>query len=617
MTEPTGPEPSAPDEPAPAAAPAAGAIPGVRLLSGRYQLAGILGYGGMAEVYKATDVRLGRSVAIKVLRSDLARDPTFQARFRREAQSAAGLNHPMIVSVYDTGTDDKHDPPLPYIVMEYVDGHTVREVLQLDGRLTQNRALEIVVDVCAALDYSHRAGIVHRDIKPGNVMITPDGSVKVMDFGIARAIAQSTATVTQTAAVMGTAQYLSPEQARGETVDSRSDLYSAGVVLYELLTGQPPFQGDSPVAVAYQHVREDPIPPSDLEPDLSADVDAVVMKSLAKNPANRYQNAAEMSDDLGRILAGRHVLATPLLREPAPRPAPPPRRQRPDRPRPSRRRILLVALLTLLAAAAVTGGLLLAQDSKTGSSEVAVPPLQRVTLTDAKRLIEDNGLEVGKLTGKASPLPVYTVLSSDPSVGTKVKKGTAVALTFSAGPNSVQIPINIIGKTAQAAQAELTQLGFQSTISLVVTPGKPIGTVSDTSPLPGTSVLTTQPVTLKVEGPNTVVPQLLGFDVDAATALLLQADLRVNVVLTPSGQPNQQVLSQSIPQGTQLKRLTIVTLTVSQNLPPTPDPDPDAQADQERETDEADSDTHALDGDDDAGATRGAQAVVSGADQQA
>ncbi len=570
MTEPTGPEESGPDEPALAAPPAASAIPGVRLLGGRYQLAGILGYGGMAEVYKARDVRLGRFVAIKVLRSDLARDPTFQARFRREAQSAAGLNHPMIVSVYDTGTDDKHDPPLPYIVMEYVDGHTVREVLQLDGRLTQNRALEIVVDVCAALDYSHRAGIVHRDIKPGNVMITPDGSVKVMDFGIARAIAQSTATVTQTAAVMGTAQYLSPEQARGETVDSRSDLYSAGVVLYELLTGQPPFQGDSPVAVAYQHVREDPIPPSDLEPDLSADVDAVVMKSLAKNPANRYQNAAEMSDDLGRILAGRHVLATPLLREPAPRPAPPPRRQRKDRPRPSRRRILLVALLTLLAAAAVTGGLLLAQDSGTSDSQVAVPPLQRVTLTDAKRLIEDNGLEVGKLTGKASPLPVYTVLSSDPAVGTKVKKGTAIALTFSAGPNSVQIPFDILGKTAQAAQAELTQLGFQSTIILVVTPGKPIGTVSDTSPLPGTSVLTTQPVTLKVEGPNTVVPQLVGFDLNAAATVATQADLKVETVLTPSQQPNQQVLSQSIPQGTHLKRGTIVTLIVSQNLPPTP-----------------------------------------------
>ena len=201
--------------PASAPTPPHQSAPGVRLLSGRYQLGEVLGYGGMAEVYKAHDVRLDRDVAIKLLRSDLARDPSFQARFRREAQSAAALTHPMIVSVYDTGSDEKHDPPLPYIVMEYVDGHTLRDVLHLDGRLTQDRALEIMIDVSAALDYSHRAGIVHRDIKPGNVMITRDGSVKVMDFGIARAIAQSTATVTQTAAVMGTAQYLSPEQARG------------------------------------------------------------------------------------------------------------------------------------------------------------------------------------------------------------------------------------------------------------------------------------------------------------------------------------------------------------------------------------------------------------------
>jgi len=207
-------------------------------------------------------------------------------------------------------------------------------------------------------------------------MITPDGSVKVMDFGIARAIAQSTATVTQTAAVMGTAQYLSPEQARGEKVDARSDLYSAGVVLYELLTGQPPFQGDSPVAVAYQHVREDPIPPSDLESDLSADVDAVVMKMLAKNPANRYQSAGEMGDDLGRVLSGRHVLATPLLREaPSPHPATRARRQRPTRsrrPRTGGRRLLIVALLTILSATAVAGGLLLARDSGSRQNKVAV-----------------------------------------------------------------------------------------------------------------------------------------------------------------------------------------------------------------------------------------------------
>ena len=549
--------------------PATSATPGVRLLSGRYQLAGVLGYGGMAEVYKARDVRLDRDVAIKILRNDLARDPTFQARFRREAQSAAGLNHPMIVSVYDTGSDDKNDPPLPYIVMEYVDGHTLREVIQLDGRLTQNRALEIVVDVCAALDYSHRAGIVHRDIKPGNVMITTDGSVKVMDFGIARAVAQSTSTVTQTAAVMGTAQYLSPEQARGEAVDSRSDLYSTGVVLYELLTGQPPFQGDSPVAVAYQHVREDPVPPSDLEPDLSADVDAVVMKTLAKNPANRYQNASEMSDDLGRILVGRHVLATPLLREERPRAAPAPRK---SRPRQSRRRLLVVGLLTLLAAAAVAGGLLLARDHAGSSKDVAVPPLQRVTLTEAKRLLESSDLRVGVLTGKNSPLPQLTVLSSTPTVGTKVPRNTKIAMTFSTGPKSAQIPFDIIGKTQQAAEQELSAAGFQTKVQLVVTRDKAVGTVSSTSPQVGSIVVTTQQVTLKVENSVTVTPAVVGFTFSEAQNLLDQADLVVSVVQTPTtGQPGY-VLSQSLPTGQTEKRGTTITIAVSTAVTPSPTP---------------------------------------------
>ena len=262
----------------------------MRLLCGRYQLGEVLGYGGMAEVYKARDVRLERDVAIKVLRSDLARDPSFQARFRREAQSAAALTHPMIVSVYDTGADEKHDRRCRTSSWNTSTDAPCATCCTLTGGSPSSAPSRSSIDVCAALDYSHRAGIVHRDIKPGNVMITRDGSVKVMDFGIARAIAQSTATVTQTAAVMGTAQYLSPEQARGEKVDARSDLYSAGVVLYELLTGRPPFQGDSPVAVAYQHVREtDPALGPRVGP--AADVDAVVMKTLAKNPGNRYQSA--------------------------------------------------------------------------------------------------------------------------------------------------------------------------------------------------------------------------------------------------------------------------------------------------------------------------------------
>ena len=284
------------------------------LIGGRYELGELLGRGGMAEVRQARDTRLGRTVAVKRLRTDLASDATFQARFRREAQSSASLNHPSIVSVYDTGEEmstDGSDVAQPYIVMERVQGRTLRDIIREGRKILPERALEITSDVLAALDYSHRAGIIHRDIKPGNVMLTPAGDVKVMDFGIARAVSDASSTMTQTAAVVGTAQYLSPEQARGETVDSRSDVYSTGCLLYELLTGRPPFVGDSPVAVAYQHVRENPAPPSDHDDQLDAEIDAIVLKSLAKRVEDRYQSAAAMRADIERYLAGHPVQAAP------------------------------------------------------------------------------------------------------------------------------------------------------------------------------------------------------------------------------------------------------------------------------------------------------------------
>src|ERR1700761_7834234 len=284
-----------------------------RLVGGRYELGEILGRGGMAEVHRGRDLRLGREVAVKVLRSDLARDPSFQVRFRREAQAAASLNHPAIVAVYDTGEDRTALGATPYIVMEYVEGETLRDVLRREGHLDPDRAMELAADICGALDFSHRNGIVHRDVKPGNVMITRTGAVKVMDFGIARAVADNAATVTQTAAVIGTAQYLSPEQARGEAVDARSDVYSTGCLLYELVTGAPPFTRDSPVSGAYQHVRENAPSPSSVNPQVPPALDSIVMKALAKNPLNRYQSAAEMREDLQRALADRPVQAEAVL----------------------------------------------------------------------------------------------------------------------------------------------------------------------------------------------------------------------------------------------------------------------------------------------------------------
>lgn len=276
------------------------------LLGGRYELEGLLGRGGMADVRIGRDLRLGRTVAVKQLKSELAADPTFQERFRREAQSSAALNHPSIVAVYDTGeAPDAAGTSIPYIVMELVEGQTLREVLRDGRKILPERALSITADVLSALDYSHRAGIIHRDIKPANVMLTPEGKVKVMDFGIARAIADASSAMTQTAAVIGTAQYLSPEQARGETVDARSDIYSAGCLLYELLAGRPPFVGESPVSVAYQHVREEARPPSQYNPDVTASIDHIVAKSLAKRTEDRYQSAGDMRRDIERVIGGQ------------------------------------------------------------------------------------------------------------------------------------------------------------------------------------------------------------------------------------------------------------------------------------------------------------------------
>ena len=282
-------------------------------LSDRYELGEILGFGGMSEVHLARDLRLHRDVAVKVLRADLARDPSFYLRFRREAQNAAALNHPAIVAVYDTGEAVTPSGPLPYIVMEYVDGVTLRDIVHKDGPMPPRRALEVIADACQALNFSHQHGIIHRDVKPANIMISKTGAVKVMDFGIARAIADGGNSVTQTSAVIGTAQYLSPEQARGEPVDPRSDVYSLGCVLYEVLTGHPPFVGDTPVSVAYQHVREDPVPPSQRRPGISPELDAVVLKALAKNPDNRYQSAAEMRADLVRVHSGEKPEAPRVL----------------------------------------------------------------------------------------------------------------------------------------------------------------------------------------------------------------------------------------------------------------------------------------------------------------
>ena len=298
-----------------------------RLLSDRYELGDVLGYGGMSEVHRGLDTRLGRDVAVKVLRADLARDPQFQIRFRREAQNATALDHPAIVAVFDTGEVPSDLGPLPYIVMEYVDGLTLREIVKTQGPMSEQRVVEVMADVCAALDFSHTHDVLHCDVKPGNIMINRAGAVKVMDFGTTCA-PSFRENVTMTAAVIGTAQYMSPEQARGEAVDARSDIYGAGCALFELLTGEPPFAGDTPVAVAYKHVREAPHSPSELNLHVTPQLDAIVLKALSKDPANRYQSANQMEADLMRVRSGQQPLAPTVARQ-----LPRPRRSMTESPR--------------------------------------------------------------------------------------------------------------------------------------------------------------------------------------------------------------------------------------------------------------------------------------------
>ncbi len=444
-------------------------------LSDRYELGEIVGFGGMSEVHRARDIRLHRDVAVKILRADLARDPSFYLRFRREAQNAAALNHPAIVAVYDTGEADTPAGPVPYIVMEFVDGVTLRDIVHNDGPMPPVRALEVIADACQALNFSHQHGIIHRDVKPANIMISKNNAVKVMDFGIARAIADGGHRVTQTAAVIGTAQYLSPEQARGDKVDARSDVYSLGCVLYEILTGDPPFVGDTPVAVAYQHVREDPVPPSQRHPGISADLDAVVLKALAKNPDNRYQTAAEMRTDLVRVHNGeppeapkvlteaeRASLLTPAGRsggaEPATDPLP---RQKltfgSDRAGGSVGRWLVaavaLAVLTVVITVAINyfGG--------AGAHKVQVPDVRGKASVDAIAELQNKGFKTRTEQKADSVVPPDHVISTDPPANAAVNKGHKITVNVSYGPEQRQLP-DVSTLSYADAVKRLTAAGF-------------------------------------------------------------------------------------------------------------------------------------------------------------
>jgi serine/threonine-protein kinase len=553
-------------------------------LGGRYEIGDLLGRGGMAEVHMGRDTRLGRTVAVKMLRPDMARDPSFQARFRREAHSAASLNHPAVVAVYDTGEDQFGGNPVPYIVMEYVEGSTLRDLLASNSRLVPERALEIVDGVLAALAYSHQQGIVHRDIKPANVMLTPSGDVKVMDFGIARAVADTGATMTQTSAVIGTAQYLSPEQARGEQVDARSDLYSTGCLLFELLTGRPPFVGDSPVSVAYQHVREEPVPPSSIDPDVPGSADAVVLKALTKDRDKRYQTAGEMRADIAAALAGRTVVA----------PVPAPATQQLDRTsvvapmttfppaddddRPEQRggrsfgyALLALAVLAVFVIAALLGRALF---SGGGADSVTVPEVTGLTVPQAKRALSEANLQLGTETPQASDtVPEGNIIDQSPEARAQVDEGGSVDVTVSTGVEEATVP-SLVGLSLNEASTALREAGLELGDTTPVPSEDPQGTVVRVSPKEGETVPAGSKVDLRYASGSNRVPDVVGKSAGEASSLLEQAGFAVRETEQETGDVEPGSVASQSPGAKETVRLGSTVTIVVATAPPEPSPTP-------------------------------------------
>jgi eukaryotic-like serine/threonine-protein kinase len=595
-----------------------------RLLGGRYQVGALVGRGGMAEVHAGHDTRLGRTVAIKMLRSDLARDPAFLARFRREAQSAAGLNHPSIVAVYDSGEDEDTESgggkvTLPYIVMEYVEGRTLREILNETTVMEPGEAARVTEGVLDALSYSHRMGIVHRDIKPANVMLTASGAVKVMDFGIARAIADTAATMTQTHSVIGTAQYLSPEQAQGNPVDARSDLYSAGCLLYELLTGRTPFTGDSPVSIAYQHVGEAPQPPSVFQPGLSPDLDAVVMHSLVKDRDARYQDAAQFRSDLAAARNGQPISSaahgtaagaalgaaglagdrTMALTQIGTRPGPEPTQlvgvqgssshntatlpaigRDPSEVPPKHHRatyaLLVLAVIAALVLVALAGRSLLSGEKAVPN--LTVPSVIGLTQKEAVARLTTAGFVAVPTTAKSQE-EKGKVIDQVPAAKEQHPPRTRVTITISSGPGVAVVP-DVTGFTVASAQAAIRNLGL--TASRVVSVNDPKvdkGKVIETVPRANTSVTAGSAVTLRVSSGKVRVPRVVGDTRADAQQALTDVRLTYRTRFEFSDRPEGTVLSQThagdtVDVGTQIvlvvAQLPEPTATPSTTPPTTP-----------------------------------------------
>ncbi len=558
--------------------------PGSTVFNGRYELHRRLGRGGMAEVFLARDQLLDRPVAVKVLFPEFATDPAFVERFRREATAAANLTHPNIVGVYDWGEAEN----TYFIVMEYVDGRTLSEILRAEGPLHPDRVADVGADVAAALGFAHRNGVVHRDVKPGNVIVTASGLVKVADFGIARAITATTEDhLTQVGTVMGTAAYFSPEQARGDKVDPRSDTYSLGCVLYELVLGRPPFAGETPVAIAYQQVHESPVPPRQVNPQVPVALEAIILKCLAKNPVNRYPTAEDLRSDLRRFREGGRILAEPVMQAPAmqgatgvlPATSAEPVHEREDDDyqdyddyddEPRRSGAFLVALVVLLA---VLAGVLflfaravgVGDGGGTSATQVEVPNVLGRPVAEATASLEALGFVVETTSEANDDQDEGNVFDQDPARGERVDEGSTVTLKVSAGAEAIPVP-DVRGSQIDDARRLLAGQGFTVIEEPIPDEKAPVGEVVDQNPGPSEAAPRGSEVTLQVSsGPeDRPVPDVSGRTLAEASNLLGQNGFAVTQTTEASSTvPKDRVIRTDPPAGTPQPKGAEITVVVS------------------------------------------------------